>query len=66
LLLNVEQVGDEQYEPEELKNSGPRELSFWIASNFREMPQHQQVLLQVCDILLSMSAFRCKDREMLS
>ena len=40
------QVGDEQYEPEELKELGPRDLSYWIASNFREMPQHQQILLQ--------------------
>ncbi|EIE22845.1 hypothetical protein COCSUDRAFT_33405 [Coccomyxa subellipsoidea C-169] len=39
-------VGDEQYEPEELKDLGPRDLSYWIASNFREMPQHQQILLQ--------------------
>ncbi|CAL8464824.1 g4359 [Coccomyxa elongata] len=39
-------VGDEEYEPEELKELGPRDLSYWIASNFREMPQHQQILLQ--------------------
>ena len=38
---------DEDYEPAELWKLGPRDLSFWIASNFRENPQHQQVLLQV-------------------
>ena len=37
----------EQYEPEELRQLGPRNLSFWIASNFRETPQQQQILLQV-------------------
>ncbi|CAL5229221.1 g12504 [Coccomyxa viridis] len=36
----------EQYEPEELRQLGPRNLSFWIASNFRETPQQQQILLQ--------------------
>ncbi len=40
------QVGVEEYEPEELRDLGPRDLSYWIASNFREMPQHQQILLQ--------------------
>lgn len=38
---------DEDYEPEELWKLGPRELSFWVASNFRENPQQQQMLLQV-------------------
>jgi hypothetical protein len=37
---------DEDFEPAELWSLGPRDLSFWIASNFRENPQHQQVLLQ--------------------
>ena len=37
----------QQLEPEELSKLGPRNLSFWVASNFRETPQQQQVLLQV-------------------
>ena len=37
----------QQIEPEELSKLGPRNLSFWVASNFRETPQQQQVLLQV-------------------
>jgi hypothetical protein len=36
-----------QYEPEELRTLEPRNLSFWVASNFRETPQQQQILLQV-------------------
>lgn len=54
---------DEDYEPEELWKLGPRELSFWVASNFRENPQQQQMLLQVLTILKLME--NCDDRHIL-
>lgn len=38
---------DEDFEPEELWRLGPRDLSYWVASQFRENPQQQQILLQV-------------------
>ena len=47
MLLCVQPEDAERYEPEELMQLGPRNLSFWIASNFRETPQQQQILLQV-------------------
>lgn len=46
LVLCLQLQEDEDFEPAELWKLGPRDLSFWIASNFRENPQHQQVLLQ--------------------
>ncbi len=47
LSLRMQPEDAAQYEPEELRTLGPRNLSFWVASNFRETPQQQQILLQV-------------------